>query len=256
VAEYLNFESLLAFLTLTALEIVLGIDNLIFIAVQTAHLPPDQRERGRRLGLLLAVVSRIALLLGISWVMKLTSPIATILGHEITGRDLVLVIGGVFLIHQATVEIHENVERQHRKARAGAGARSLRAMLFQVTIMDIVFSLDSVITAVGMSKQVPVMIAAILTSVVVMLVYSGLVIRFVDRNPTIKLLALAFLLLIGVLLVAEGFHQEIDKGYIYFAMAFSLVVELLQMRAAWNETKSQHPAGQTEQPAHADQSSP
>jgi predicted tellurium resistance membrane protein TerC len=237
VSEYLTFESLVAFVTLTALEIVLGIDNIIFIAIQSTHLPAHQRERGRKLGLLLAVVSRVILLLGISWVMKLKATLFTV-GHlPITGKDLVLIVGGVFLIHQATVEIHANVERRHHSAHGAAVASTLRAMLIQVSVMDLVFSLDSVITAVGMSQQVPVMIAAILVAVAVMLLYSGIVVRFVDRNPTIKLLALAFLLLIGVLLVAEGFHQKVDKGYVYFAMAFSLGIELLQMRATYNEKR-------------------
>jgi predicted tellurium resistance membrane protein TerC len=241
VSEYLTLECLIAFVTLTALEIVLGIDNIIFIAIQSGHLPPEQRDRGRKLGLLLAVVSRILLLLGISWVMRLTAPILTIWEHEITGKDLVMIVGGVFLIRQATHEIHANVERQHADGHGHAVRATLRSMLIQVATMDVVFSLDSVITAVGMSKQVPVMIAAVLVAVAVMLAYSGVVVRFVDRNPTIKLLALSFLLLIGVLLVAEGFHQEIDKGYIYFAMAFSLGIELLQMRATYNERRHQQP---------------
>jgi len=241
VSEYLTLECLIAFVTLTALEIVLGIDNIIFIAIQSGHLPPEQRDRGRKLGLLLAVVSRILLLLGISWVMRLTAPILTIWDHEITGKDLVMIVGGVFLIRQATHEIHANVERRHADGHGHAVKATLRSMLIQVATMDVVFSLDSVITAVGMSKQVPVMIAAVLVAVAVMLAYSGVVVRFVDRNPTIKLLALSFLLLIGVLLVAEGFHQEIDKGYIYFAMAFSLGIELLQMRATYNERRHQQP---------------
>lgn len=240
-SEYLTLECLIAFVTLTALEIVLGIDNIIFIAIQSGHLPPEQRDRGRKLGLLLAVVSRILLLLGISWVMRLTAPILTIWDHEITGKDLVMIVGGVFLIRQATHEIHANVERRHADGHGHAVKATLRSMLIQVATMDVVFSLDSVITAVGMSKQVPVMIAAVLVAVAVMLAYSGVVVRFVDRNPTIKLLALSFLLLIGVLLVAEGFHQEIDKGYIYFAMAFSLGIELLQMRATYNERRHQQP---------------
>jgi len=239
VSEYLTVESLLAFLTLTALEIVLGIDNIIFIAIQAGRLPADQRDRGRKLGLLFAVFSRIGLLLGITWVMRLTSNLMTIAGHGVTGKDLVLICGGTFLIRQATVEIHHNVEKSAEESHQNTVTMSLAVMLVQVTVMDVIFSLDSVITAVGMSKQVPVMIAAIIVAVAVMIAYSGFVVRFVDRNPTIKLLALAFLLLIGVLLVAEGFHQEIDKRYIYFAMAFSLSVELLQMRAAYNEQRSE-----------------
>lgn len=240
VSEYLTAESLIAFVTLTALEIVLGIDNIIFIAIQAGHLPTEQRDRGRKLGLLFAVVSRIGLLLGITWVMRLTSDLFTIAGHAVTGKDLVLILGGTFLIRQATVEIHHNVAKKSAETHRNAAVGTLAAMLVQVTAMDVIFSLDSVITAVGMSKQVPIMIAAIVVAVAVMLAYSGAVVRFVDRNPTIKLLALSFLLLIGVLLVAEGFHQEIDKRYVYFAMAFSLSVELLQMRAAYNEKRSEH----------------
>lgn len=236
-SEYLTVECLIAFVTLTALEIVLGIDNIIFIAIQAGHLPVEQRERGRKLGLLLAVVSRVALLLGIGWVIQLKTPMMTIMGHGVTGKDLVLIIGGIFLMRQATVEIHSTVERRNHNSHGVATVSTLRAMLIQVTVMDVVFSLDSVITAVGMSKQVPVMIAAVLAAVSVMLAYSGVVVQFVDRNPTIKLLALAFLLLIGVLLVAEGFHQEIDKAYIYFAITFSLAIELLQMRTVHNERK-------------------
>lgn len=240
-AEYLTVETLIAFVTLTALEIVLGIDNIIFIAIQSGHLPPAQREAGRRIGLILAVVSRILLLLGISWVMRLKTEVFSLWGHGFTGKDLVVLVGGIFLIRQATREIHAHVEHRHHSASGHSRVGTLRGMLFQVAMMDLVFSLDSVITAIGMSKQIPVMIAAVLVSVAVMLAYSGVVVRFVDRNPTIKLLALSFLLMIGVLLVAEGFHQEIDKGYVYFAMAFSLVIELLQMRAEYNQRRHAEP---------------
>ncbi len=238
--EYLTVECLIALLTLTALEVVLGIDNIIFIAIQAGHLPVEQRDQGRRLGLLLAVVSRIMLLFAIGWVTQLKTPIGTLLGHEFTWKDLVVITGGLFLIRQATVEIHHKVEGDHEEEQhSSPRVSTLKAMLIQVTIMDVVFSLDSVITAVGMSKQVPIMIAAVLIAVGVMLVFSGAIVRFVDHNPAIKLLALSFLLLIGVLLVAEGFHQEIDKGYIYFAMAFSLGIELMQMRSRHNEWKHQ-----------------
>jgi predicted tellurium resistance membrane protein TerC len=239
VSEYLTVESLIALLTLTALEIVLGIDNIIFIAIQAGNLPAAQRDRARKLGLLLAVVSRIMLLFAIGWVVQLKHPIGTLLGHEITWKDLVVIAGGLFLIQQATVEIHHKIEGQHHEQHGTGRVTTMSAMLVQVAIMDIVFSLDSVITAVGMSKQVPIMVAAVLIAVGVMLIFSGAIVRFVDYNPTIKLLALSFLLLIGVLLIAEGFHQEIDKGYVYFAMAFSLGIELLQMRARQNERKRQ-----------------
>ena len=182
VSEYLTVESLVALLTLTALEIVLGIDNIIFIAIQAGNLPADQREKGRKLGLLLAVVSRIGLLMGVGWVLQLTHPIGTLLGHEITGKDLVMLAGGLFLIRQATVEIHHKVEGRHQERHRRAHSVSLKAMLIQVTIMDMVFSLDSVITAIGLCtpKQLPIMIAAVLVSVGVMLVYSGAIVRFVD----------------------------------------------------------------------------
>jgi len=242
VSEYLTANSLIALLTLTALEVVLGIDNIIFIAIQAGSLPVAQRDRARKLGLLLAVVSRIMLLFAIGWVVQLTHPIGTLLGHEITWKDLVVIAGGLFLIRQATVEIHHKVEGLSHEEHGTSRVTTMSAMLVQVTIMDVVFSLDSVITAVGMSKQVPIMIAAVLMAVVVMLVFSGAIVRFVDQNPTIKLLALSFLLLIGVLLVAEGFDQEIDKGYVYFAMAFSLAIELMQMRARHNEWKRQKAA--------------
>ena len=237
--EYLTVEHLIALLTLTALEVVLGIDNIIFIAIQAGHLPVAQRDRARRLGLLLAVVSRVLLLFMIGWIVQLKQPIGTLLGHEFTWKDLVVLAGGLFLIRQATVEIHHKVEGHSDEHHGSPRVSTLKTMLIQVTIMDVVFSLDSVITAVGMSKEIPIMVAAVLIAVGVMLVFSGAIVRFVDQNPAIKLLALSFLLLIGVLLVAEGFHQEIDKGYIYFAMAFSLGIELMQMRSRHNDWKRQ-----------------
>lgn len=235
--ELLTTENLIAFFTLTSLEIVLGIDNVIFIAILAGKLPEKQRDFARQLGLGLAVISRISLLFAIGWVMKLKEPWFSLMHHEFSGKDLVLILGGSFLIGKATWEMHHKVRGlQHGEAH-GSGANSLGAMLAQVLLIDVVFSLDSVITAVGMSNNIAIMVAAILVSVAIMLVFSGAVVRFVDHHPAIKLLALAFLLLIGVLLVAEGFHQKIDKGYIYFAMAFSLGIELLQMRM---EKNSQH----------------
>jgi predicted tellurium resistance membrane protein TerC len=236
-ADLLSIESLIAFITLTALEIVLGIDNIIFIAIQASRLPHEQRDRARQLGLLFAVVSRILLLLGIGWVIQLKDNLLTVFGHGISGKDLVMMLGGLFLIRQATVEIHEKVEGGLEAHRQAGQVKSLAAMLVQVSIMDLVFSLDSVIAAVGMCKHVPIMIAAVLAAVGVMLLCSAAIVDFVDRNPAVKLLALSFLLMIGVLLVAEGFHQNIDKDYVYFAMVFSLAIELLQMRAQHNEKK-------------------
>jgi predicted tellurium resistance membrane protein TerC len=238
-AEYLNVQSLIALLTLTALEIVLGIDNVIFIAIKAGNLPVAQRDHARRMGLLLAVVARVLLLFTIGWIVQLKQPAGTLLGHEFSWKDLVVLAGGLFLIRQATVEIHHKVEGHAEEHHSSPRVSTLKSMLIQVAIMDVVFSLDSVITAVGMSKQVPIMIASVLIAVAVMMVFSGAIVRFVDQNPAIKLLALSFLLLIGVLLVAEGFHQEIDKGYIYFAMAFSLGIELMQMRARHNEWRRQ-----------------
>lgn len=234
----LTAENMVAFLTLTSLEIVLGIDNIIFIAILAGKLPVQQRDMARKLGLGVAVLSRILLLMGISWVLRLKEPLFNMLDHEVTGKDLVLLLGGLFLIAKATYEIHHKVEHvisQDPRAKAPA---SLKWMLLQVVAIDVVFSLDSVITAIGMSQSIPIMIAAILASVTVMLAASGPIVAFVDRHPAIKLLALAFLLLIGVLLVAEGFGKKIDKGYIYFAMAFSLGVELLNLRAEYNARKA------------------
>uniref|UniRef100_A0A7C2K3D2 TerC family protein n=1 Tax=Schlesneria paludicola TaxID=360056 RepID=A0A7C2K3D2_9PLAN len=236
-AELLTTENAIAFLTLTSLETVLGIDNVIFIAILAGKLPESQRNLARQLGLALAVVSRIVLLLGINWVMKLNDPVVTALSHAFTGKDLVLLLGGLFLLGKSTYEIHHKVAGHAGGHVHGSAGPSLLWMLLQVLAIDVVFSLDSVITAVGMSQSVPIMVAAILTSVAIMLAFSGAVVRFVDRNPAIKLLALSFLLLIGVLLVAESFHYKIPKGYIYFAMAFSLGIELLQMRAEHNEQR-------------------
>ena len=229
-------ESLIALLTLTSLEVVLGIDNVIFIAILAGKLPAAERDSARRFGLLLAVVSRAILVLAIGWVMKLTEPLFRLLNNDISGKDLILIFGGLFLLCKATYEIHQKVEAASKPEAALPAAASLRAVLMQVLMIDVVFSLDSVITAVGMTEglksPVIIMISAIVLSVVVMLVFSKAIVEFIERHPALKILALAFLLLIGTLLVAEGFHQKIPKGYVYFAMAFSLVVDLIQMRAA------------------------
>ncbi len=230
-------ENLIAFLTLTALEIVLGIDNVIFIAILAAKQPQHRQKLARQLGISLAVVTRIALLLGIGWVMKLKEPLFALLGHDFSGKDLVLLIGGVFLIGKATYEIHHKVAGLSEGHNPEGKSMPLYFMLAEVMAIDVVFSLDSVITAVGMTNNIPVMIAAIITAVAVMLIFSGAVVRFIEKHPAIKLLALSFLLLIGVLLVAESFHQHIDKGYVYFAMAFSLTIEILQMRSEYNRKR-------------------
>ncbi|MEV4565233.1 TerC family protein [Nonomuraea sp. NPDC049419] len=220
----------IGFLTLVALEIVLGIDNIIFISILAGKLPPEQRDRARVLGLGAALVSRLLLLLGLSWVVQLTEPLFEVFGHEISGRDLILLLGGLFLLGKSVTEIHHNMEAPHDKDGKKPAAVSFTSVILQIMVLDIVFSLDSVITAVGMVDELGVMVAAVVVAVAVMLFASAPISRFVDSHPTIKMLALAFLVLIGVMLVAEGLDQHIPKGYIYFAMAFSVVVELLNIR--------------------------
>jgi predicted tellurium resistance membrane protein TerC len=221
----------IALLTLTAMEIVLGVDNIVFIAILVGRLPGTQRERIRRLGIGLALVIRIGLLFSISWLMQLTSPLFEILDKEFSGRDLILLGGGLFLIGKAAHEMHAKLEGAEHAA-GGGSAKTAAAgpVLAQILALDIVFSLDSVITAVGMASHLWVMITAMVIAVGVMLIFAGKIGDFVDRHPTVKILALSFLLLIGVMLMGEGFGQHISKGYIYFAMAFALGVELLNMR--------------------------
>lgn len=231
----LTTASLTALLTLTAMETVLGIDNIIFIAILVARLPKEHQSKTRSLGIGLALVIRIGLLFSISWIMTLTEPLFTLMSRTFSGRDLILLGGGLFLIAKSTYEIHHKVEGDPQIHLHGAekGARKhpgAGMMLIQILLLDIVFSLDSVITAVGMASQVSIMVTAMIISMIIMLASSGSISGFVERHPTIKILALAFLLLIGVMLVAEGFGAHVSKGYIYFAMAFSLAVELLNMR--------------------------
>jgi len=217
-------------LTLTVLEIVLGVDNIIFISILAGKLPEDQRAKARRLGLLGAFFSRILLLLSIAWVVRLTTPLFSVAGVDVSGRGLILILGGLFLIGKATHEIHDKLEGEDASAESGRAARSLTAVVAQIMVIDIVFSLDSVITAVGMVDQVAIMIAANVVALGIMLVASGPISQFVDRHPTVKMLALSFLVLIGTNLVAEGIGQHIPKGYTYFAMAFSVLVEMLNIR--------------------------
>jgi predicted tellurium resistance membrane protein TerC len=230
-AELLTTESLIALLTLTSLEIVLGIDNIVFISILVGKLPAAQQPRARQIGLLLAMGMRIALLLAIGWVMGLTRPLFSLMDHSFAGRDLILLFGGLFLVAKATWEIHDKLEGASHstddkpRERAGYGA-----ILAQIVMLDIVFSLDSVITAVGMAKQVEIMIAAVVIAVGVMMAFARAIADFIDRHPTMKMLALSFLLLIGVILIADGFGQHVSKGYVYFAMAFSLFVEVLNIR--------------------------
>jgi predicted tellurium resistance membrane protein TerC len=225
-------ESWAALLTLTVLEIVLGIDNIVFISILAGKLPAERRQRARMLGLVLAMGTRILLLLSLTWIMRLTKPFFTIGPQEISGRDLIMLVGGVFLLWKSTTEIHERLEGAVEAAReAGRKANTMASVLTQIALLDIIFSLDSVITAVGMAQEVAIMIAAIVIAVGIMMWASGPLGDFVERHPTIKMLALSFLLLIGMALVAEGFHQHIPKGYIYFAMGFSVFVEMLNLRA-------------------------
>jgi predicted tellurium resistance membrane protein TerC len=225
-----NADIWVALLTLTVMEIVLGIDNIVFISILASKLPKERQQRARTVGLGLALIMRIALLFSISWVIGLTAPLFSVLGQEISGRDIILIGGGLFLLGKATFEIHERLEGE-KSHKARAGTASFGAVIAQILMLDIVFSLDSVITAVGMVDEIAIMIAAVVISVGIMMVSAGPISRFVDRHPTVKMLALSFLLLIGVTLLAEGFDQHIPKGYIYFAMAFSVFVELLNLRA-------------------------
>lgn len=226
----LNPEVWLAFLTLTALEIVLGIDNIIFISIVTGRLPEEQQTKGRLLGLSLAMILRIGLLFSLSWLMDLTNPVFTVLGEEISGRDLILLIGGGFLMAKATREVHNSLEGEVQAHQAGKVA-SFAGVMVQIAIIDIVFSLDSVITAVGLVDEMAIMVAAIVLAVVVMMWAAGPISRFVEDHPTVKMLALAFLILIGFTLIGEGLDMHTPKGYIYFAMAFSFGVEILNIRA-------------------------
>ena len=229
----------IAFATLTVLELVLGIDNVIFISILSGKLPAAQQARARYIGLSLALGMRVLLLLSLSWIIGLTEPLFAIFNFQISGRDLVLIVGGLFLIGKSTHEIHGSLEGEE-----GEGSKKLyssfASVIIQITLLDIVFSLDSVITAVGMVNNIWIMISAVVISIIAMMLFAGPIGAFVQRHPTIKMLALAFLLLIGVTLIAEGFHQHIPKGYIYFAMAFSVLVEVLNMRLRKRAQKPVH----------------
>jgi len=224
-----NPESWIALLTLTVLEIVLGIDNVIFISILAGKLPPEQQAKARTVGLGLAMFMRIALLASIAWIARLTTPLFTVLQQEISGRDLIMLGGGLFLLAKATHEIHERLEGEDGAA-SGRAVASFASVIAQILLLDLVFSLDSVITAVGMADELAVMIAAVVIAVLVMMFAAGPISSFVSRHPTVKMLALAFLLLIGTSLVAEGLGQHVSKGYIYFAMGFSVFVEMLNLR--------------------------
>lgn len=222
-------QAWMALITLTALEIVLGIDNIIFISILSGKLPEHQRPKAQRLGLSLAMITRILLLFSLAWIMKLTAPFFYLFGHGVSGRDLILIVGGLFLLAKSTMEIHDKLEGEEHYA-GGKAAVSFYGVLIQIMFLDIVFSLDSVITAVGMARDLGVMVTAVVISVGIMLFFAGAVSRFVERHPTVKVLALSFLLMIGVALVADGMAFHIPKGYIYFAMAFSVFVEMINIR--------------------------
>ncbi|CBE70105.1 MAG: TerC family protein [Candidatus Methylomirabilis oxygeniifera] len=222
-------QTWIAFITLVVLELVLGVDNVIFISILAGKLPAHQQDRARTIGLGLAIISRVLLLLSLSWIIGLTEPLFSVLTYEISGRDIILILGGLFLLGKSTHEIHQKLEGAEGHASAHVHP-SFAGVIVQILLLDVVFSLDSVITAVGMVDRLTIMIAAVIIAAGVMIVSAGPISSFVDRHPTIKMLALSFLLLIGFTLIVEGLHQHIPKGYIYFAMAFSIVVELLNLR--------------------------
>jgi predicted tellurium resistance membrane protein TerC len=222
-------QAWIALATLTALELVLGIDNIIFISILVDKLPKERREVARRLGLFMAMFMRIGLLLVLAWIVGLVAPLFTVMGQEISGRDLILILGGLFLIWKSTGEIHQSLEGEDESAGSKAVKATFAAVILQIMVVDLVFSLDSIITAVGMVDDVRIMIAAVIGSVGLMMLFAGPIGRFVSDHPTIKMLALAFLVVVGVVLVAEGFDHHVPKGYVYFAMAFSLGVEMLNI---------------------------
>src|SRR5687768_8250971 len=220
----------IAFATLTALELVLGIDNIIFISILVDKLPRERREFARRVGLFMAMFMRIGLLLVLAWIVGLVAPLFSVVGKDISGRDLILILGGLFLIWKSTSEVHQSLEGGHDEQTSSAVKATFASVILQIMIIDLVFSLDSIITAVGMVDDVRVMIAAVVASVGLMMLFAGPIGRFVSNHPTIKMLALSFLVVVGVVLVAEGFGHHVPKGYVYFAMAFSVAVEMLNIR--------------------------
>ncbi|MBL9204611.1 MAG: TerC family protein [Opitutaceae bacterium] len=226
----------ISLLTLTALEIVLGIDNIIFISILAGKLPKEQQAKARQLGLSLALITRLLLLAGIAWIAKLTTPLFSVFSFSISGRDLILLVGGLFLIGKSTFEIHEKLEGEESHGTPRVAA-SFTAVIIQILLLDIVFSLDSVITAVGMASQLWIMITAVIIAMGVMLMFAGTISDFVHKHPTLKMLALSFLILIGVSLIAEGLHQHIPKGYIYFSMAFSCAVEFINLKLRSKSSK-------------------
>jgi predicted tellurium resistance membrane protein TerC len=231
--ELLTVENLIALVSLTSLEIVLGIDNIVFIAIIASRLGPERRNTARLVGLSVAIVTRLLLLLTLSFLASLTAPVVSFGSYALSGRDLILLFGGLFLIYKATKEIHEKTVGDESELDLAGGAKtvSLGGVVAQIVLIDIIFSLDSVITAIGMTDNLPVMALAVILAVIVMLIFSGKIVDFIEANPTVKMLALAFLLMIGFVLVLDGSGHHVEKGYIYFAMAFSLTVEVLNLRA-------------------------
>lgn len=232
ISHLLTVESLISLLTLTLLEIVLGIDNIIFISIISGRLPKETEGKARTIGLILALVARVALLFGITWIISLKEPLLSLFGFDFSGRDLILIAGGIFLLYKSTTEIHEKMEGQEEEHGVKKTYISFRSVLIQIVLIDIVFSFDSILTAVGLSDQILIMIAAVMISIGVMLVFAKAISDFVNDHPTIKILALSFLIMIGTLLILDGFHVEVPKGYIYFSMAFALSVEMLNLRMA------------------------
>lgn len=228
--ELLTIDNLVGLVTVTALEIVLGIDNIIFLAIITSRVPPEHQSSTRKIGLALAMLMRIGLLFAISWVVSLTSPLFSIMGKSFSGRDLVMLSGGLFLMAKATFEIHSTIEEHQGSDKIVNPAKSIPMVLLQIMVIDIVFSLDSVITAVGMVGTIEIMVAAVVISVAVMMIFANPISVFILRHPTLKMLALSFLILVGFVLVADGFGKHIEKGYIYFAMGFSFAVEMLNLK--------------------------
>jgi predicted tellurium resistance membrane protein TerC len=243
-----NPANLVTLITLALLEIVLGIDNVIFIAILSGRLPAHQQNSGRQIGLIVALLTRILLLLSLTWIMRLVEPLFTIAGNEISGRDLILLVGGLFLIAKSTMEMHHSLEGADTHVGGNAKQISFWGTIAQIAVLDIVFSLDSVITAVGLSNEIAVMVVAIIIAVIVMLAFSGALSRYIEKHPTIKILALSFLSLIGMSLVAEGFDFHIEKGYIYFAMAFSVIVELINIRMRASQPVKLHSIAEAEEP--------
>lgn len=243
-----NSTNLVALVTLALLEIVLGIDNVIFIAILSGRLPAHQQKLGRQIGLIVALISRILLLLSLAWIMRLVEPLFTVVGNEISGRDLILLVGGLFLLAKSTIEMHHSLEGADTTVAGNAKKASFWGIIAQISVLDIVFSLDSVITAVGLSDEIAVMIVAIMIAVIVMLVFAEALSSYIEKHPTIKILALSFLSLIGMSLVAEGLDFHIEKGYIYFAMAFSVVVELINIRVRASRPVKLHSIVEAEKP--------